>query len=237
MENEAAAFSFPTLARLSELSGARSSGEISPADAAVNEAIERGYASGFSQGRADAEAAAVEAAKAARAEGLAQGRAEGLDEIKRAGAALGAAAEQLEAERAALAAGAEAFCVEVALAIVARLVEADAVRAEFVGRAARLALKALAPEAATAIFLNPADRAIAGPQLKGLPLKDDETLAPGHVRVEAGRLLVEGAIDKAFDEIRSAVIDVKSRRTRAAAASRAPAPASKPIKPDQGRAK
>jgi flagellar biosynthesis/type III secretory pathway protein FliH len=214
MQSNAATYSFPTLGQLSAHPGVAR--DRAANDAVVKEAIARGYAEGFQEGRAAADAAALEAARAARSEGLERGRAEGTDDVKRAADALAAALADLNSERAALAADAEAFCVDLALAIVARLVEADSVRAEFAARVARAALKVLAPEPASAIFLNPADHALAGETLKGLPIKDDQTLAPGHARVEAGRLIVEGGIDKAFEEIRTAAIEVKERRTRTA---------------------
>ena len=105
------------------------------------------------------------------------------------------------------------------MAVVARLVEASAVRAEFVARAVAAALRVLAPEPPSAIFLNPADRKLAQDAFAGLPLKDDETLASGHARVEAGRLLVEAGIEPAFEQIKAALLEVETRRGRAEGAS------------------
>jgi hypothetical protein len=75
------------------------------------------------------------------------------------------------------------------------------------------AVEVLAPEPPQAVYLNPADRALIGGALDGLPIKDDSSLAPGHSRVEAGRLVVEGGIDQAFEQIKSAVLDARERRT------------------------
>jgi flagellar biosynthesis/type III secretory pathway protein FliH len=216
MEHNVAAFSFPALDQMRNFAtGAQAGGACLAEEARVNEAIQRGYAHGYKEGSAAAEGAMLKAARDAHSEGFAHGQAEGLAEVRRVAQALSQAIEDLNDERAALGAEAEQFCVELALAIAARLVETDTGRAEFVVRAAKAALKVLAPEPATAIFINPADRALAGNDLKGLPLKDNPTLAPGYMRVEAGRLLVESGIDKAFEEIKATVIKVKTRRTRA----------------------
>lgn len=216
MEHNVATFSFPALDQMRNFAtGAKAGAACLAEETRVNEAIQHGYADGYKEGAAAAEGAMLKAARDAHSEGLARGQAEGLAEVRRVAEALSQAIDDLNDERAALGAEAEQFCVELALAIAARLVETDKGRAEFVVRAAKAALKVLAPEPATAIFINPADRALAGNDLKGLPLKDNPTLAPGYVRVEAGRLLVESGIDKAFEEIKSTVIDVKTRRTRA----------------------
>ena len=179
---------------------------------AYREAIARGYAEGLAQGRAEAESVTEIAAATARQQGIELGRAEGLAEMQQLAAALGEAFAGFEAEHAALVREAEALCVDLALAIVARLVETNAVRAEFVSRTARASLKVLAPEAPAVIFVNPSDRKLSGKALERLTVRDDDTLVSGSVRVEAGRLLVEGGIDLAFEQIRSAVVEVKNRR-------------------------
>ena len=52
-----------------------------------------------------------------------------------------------------------------------------------------------------------------------LPLRDDENLSNGDARVEAGRLLVQGSIDEAFEQIRNAILELKVNRQAAVAAS------------------
>ena len=73
-------------------------------------------------------------------------------------------------------------------------------------------LKALAPAAPSAVFLNPDDLKCVGKTMSELPLKEDATLAPGTSRVEAGRLLVESSLDEAFAQVRAAVIEIKTKR-------------------------
>jgi flagellar biosynthesis/type III secretory pathway protein FliH len=179
---------------------------------AYREAIARGYAEGLAQGRAEAENVTKIEAATARQQGTELGRTEGLTAIQQLTAALGEAFAGFEAEHAALVREAEALCVDLALAIVARLVETNPVRAEFVSRTARASLKVLAPEPPAVIFVNPSDRKLNGKALAPLTVREDDTLASGCVRIEAGRLLVEGGIDLAFEQIRSAVVEVKSRR-------------------------
>jgi hypothetical protein len=51
--------------------------------------------------------------------------------------------------------------------------------------------------------------------MNGLPLQDDENLASGSARVEAGRLLVQSSIDEAFERIRTAILELKAKRQAA----------------------
>lgn len=209
-------YTFPTLMGLSRFSGRDA--EQMPVvqdNAAIKEAIARGYADGFAQGRAEAEAAAKVTIGAVREAAVAEGRAEGFAQMRQAAAALTNALAGFEDERAGLARECESFCVDISLAAVARLMETSAARAEFVTRAIAAALKVLAPAPPSAIFLNPADRALVQDAFAGLALKDDETLAPGQARVEAGRLLVEAGIEQAFEQIKSAVLEVRTRRNGA----------------------
>ena len=112
---------------------------------------------------------------------------------------------------------AEAFCVDVALAIVARLVATNSARTEFVVSSVQSALKTLAPENPTAVYLHPTVRKRVARAMNGLPLNDDENLASGSARVEAGRLLVQSSIDEAFERIRSAILELKAKRQAAVA--------------------
>ena len=178
-------------------------------------AASRGYEEGLAQGRAAAETQASAALEAARKEGFEAGAAEGREQAGRGAAALEQALEEIRLAREGFAAEAESFSVDLALAIVARMVEMDTVRADFAAAAAANAIKALAPEQPSAIHLNPADRAILQEKVSGLPVKDDPSLAPGHVRVEAGRLLVQSGIDEAFAQIKAAMMETRARRKSA----------------------
>ena len=82
-------------------------------------------------------------------------------------------------------------------------------------RSVKCALKALAPENPSAIFLNPKVSKHVAVATEGLPLRDDENLSTGSARVEAGRLLVESSIDEAFEQIRTAVLELKANRQSA----------------------
>ena len=187
-------------------------------EAAVTDAIARGYAEGRARGETEAAAASSSARDDGFREGLAAGHEEGRGEMLRSAEALGAALAEFNEQRATLSRECEQFCVDLALAIVARIVDESPIRAEFVTREVSKALKLLAPDPATEIHLNPDDYKLAKDAFAGLPLKDDPTLTSGHVRVEAGRLLVEAGIEPAFEQIKSAVLEVKKQRTQQRAA-------------------
>ncbi len=206
-------YAFPVLNHLDAVEREADRVREQQLEAAVREAIANGFAEGVSRGRTEAEREGQQAREQSRREGREAGRVEGLAAMQSAATALREALAQFAQERAAVMAEAEAFCVDVALAAVARLVATNNVRAEFTARMIRTALVALAPEAATAVFLNPADREVLGRDFEELPLHDDETLATGSARVEAGRLVVYGSIDDAFDQIRTAAIELKAKRT------------------------
>ncbi|HUA35769.1 MAG TPA: FliH/SctL family protein [Candidatus Binataceae bacterium] len=190
-------------------------------ETAVADAITRGYAEGRERGETEVAAAVSSARENGFREGLASGHEEGRVEMLRTAEALGAALAEFNEQRATLSHECEQFCVDLALAIVTRIVDESPVRAEFVTREVSKALKLLAPEPATEIHLNPDDHKLAKDAFAGLPLKDDATLSPGHVRVEAGRLLVEAGIEPALEQIKSAVLEVKKQRTLARAAKTA----------------
>ena len=98
--------------------------------------------------------------------------------------------------------------------LVARLVEGDDTRADFIRRSTREAIKALAPETPSAVFLAPTDFKCIGDTMNDLPLREDTNLAPGPARVDAGRLLVESSLDEAFAQIRSAVLESRAKRIK-----------------------
>ena len=209
----AKSFAFPARSQLDAFEREANQARNAELEAALADAIARGYAEGLARGREEAKAEARELLENSAREGSERGHAAGLAEMHSADEALHSALGAFGLERAKVVAEAEAFCVDLALAIAGRLVEADKARAEFVHRSTQAALKALAPEAPTAVFLNPADLKCAAKAMSGLPLQEDETLAPGTSRVEAGRLLVESSIEEAFAQVRSAVIEIKSKRT------------------------
>ncbi len=211
--NSAKSFAFPARNRIDALEREAARTRDAELTAALADAIARGYAEGVARGREEANAEARELLESSHREGLERGHAEGSAEMLAATDAIRTALEAFKLERENLIAEAEAFCVDLALAMVARIVEADKVRAEFVKRSTQAALSALAPEAPTAIFLSSADLKLAAKTMGDLPLQEDATLAPGTSRVEAGRLLVESSIDEAFAQIRAATLEVKTKRT------------------------
>lgn len=212
----ASRYSFPTLGELhSARQPEREVERAAELDREKAEAASRGYQEGLAQGRAAAESETAAVLEAARKEGFETGAAESREQARRAAEALEHALEEIRHTGESFAAEAESFAVDLALAIVARLVEMDTVRSDFITGAAANAIKALAPEQPTAIHLNPADHVILEGKLAGLPVKDDPSLAPGHVRVEAGRLLVQSGIDEAFSQIKAAMLETKARRKSA----------------------
>ena len=209
----ATTFAFPARSRLDAIEQEADRARDADLTAALADAIARGYAEGLARGREEAKVEAHELLESSQREGLAQGHTAGSAEMLAATDAMRAALEAFSLERANLVAEAEAFCVDLALAMVAKIVEADKVRAEFIKRSTQVALCALAPEAPTAVFLSPADLKLAAKTMSDLPLKEDTTLAPGTSRVEAGRLLVESSLDEAFAQIRATTLEVKAKRT------------------------
>src|ERR1039457_2586630 len=153
----AKSFAFPARSRLDAFERAADHARNAELEAALADAIARGYAEGRARGREEPQADARELLESSSREGSERGHAAGLAEMNTAAEALRSALGAFDLERANVVAEAEAFCVDLALAIVGRVVEADKPRADFVRRSTQAALKALAPEAPTAVFLNPAD--------------------------------------------------------------------------------
>jgi len=205
-------YAFPIMRKLDESQRAADRAREAQLEAAFNDAIARGISEGIAQGRREAQLEAQQLLQESHREGLERGRDEGLAEMRLAAGALREALAQFQIQRAQLVSEAEGFCVDLALAIVARLVEADRARAEFVLRSVQSALKLLAPENPTAVFLHPEVRNLLDRALEELPVRDDERLAKGSARVEAGRLLVQSSIDEAFEQIRSAILELKVNR-------------------------
>lgn len=209
------AYSFPTLSEARERFGdSVDQGLDSELQKAFDEAVRRGYAEGLSQGRADAAIETQAAAAAARSEGYSAGREEGLVGVDALAAALREALVDLEGRRATLTVDAESFAVDLAIAVVERLVGTDKARLDFIKRATAAAVKALAPAMPTALFLNPSDAEHARAQLTDLPIRLDETMPTGAMRVDAGRFLVEGDLEEAFAQLRQTVFETKTRRRR-----------------------
>ena len=206
-------YAFPALNNLDAVQSQAERGRKQQLEATLREAIANGFIEGVNRGRTEAQREAQQIREQSRGEGYVEGRAEGLAATQAAATALREGFAQFAQERAAVLAEAEAFCVDVALAAVARVVETNSARSEFTERMIRAALVALAPDGATAVFINPADHAVLGNDLDSLPLRDDETLVTGSARVEAGRLVVHSSIDDAFDQIRTAVMEHKAKRT------------------------
>jgi len=213
MNQAATVYNFPSLG---EFLGAQREPSARNAPSAHDqereEAIRKGYEEGLAQGREAAEAELAQIVQTARQEAADAGRAEGLAEATTAVAALSQAMAQLEAERSEAAQQLENFATQLAVAIVSRLVEVDSVRADFIARLVTIALKALAPQRPQLIYVNPADRVLLDSRIKDLPIKEDETLAPGQARIEAGSLFVEGGIEQAFEQLKAATFEVRARR-------------------------
>ncbi len=220
---QAAPYAFPIMTKLDESQRAADRAREAQLEAALNDAITKGIAKGIAQGRLEAQIEAQQLLQQSRQEGLERGHADGLDEMRQAASALRKALAEFEVQRAQIVSEAEAFCVDLALAIVARLVEADSVRTEFVLRSVQSALKTLAPQNPTAVFLNPSVRKHLERAMEELPVRDDKNLATGAARVEAGRLLIQSSIDEAFEQIRCAVLELKANRQASLRKTKKPA--------------
>jgi flagellar biosynthesis/type III secretory pathway protein FliH len=204
---------FPNAAQLDAALHAEPSGEtIEAHDKALREASQQGYTDGFQEGRAAAELAAKAIFQDAHRQGYAAGCDQGLAQAAEAAAALRQAFEQFREWRAELLNEAEAFCVELVLAIVARLVELNEDSVEFVTRTVRAAIDVFAPELPDAIFVNPANSALVASAFPQIKVCAKASIPPAGVRIEAGRLLVESNIQRAFEKIKSAVLEARDRR-------------------------
>lgn len=205
-------YSFPPRAEVDRASAPPAA--PSPNELLIQAATARGYEEGLTQGRAAATAALESAAEATRQSAHAEGRDAGLAEAQSIAQALHAALAELARLRESLIEEAEAFAVELALAAVGRLATVDEVRADFIKRSIAAGLETLSPQPPSEILLNPADAAAAKRALADLPVRIDETIARGSVRIDAGRLLVESGIEDALEAIRSAVFATRARRAR-----------------------
>ena len=212
MTTQATPYAFPMLRKLDDAQVAAQRAREAQIEAAYNDAIARGVSEGISRGRHEAQIEAQELLEQSHREGFERGHAAGLAEMHQVTAALRDALRDFELQRAQIVAEAEEFCVEVALAIVARLAETNDLRTEFVVRSVRSALSALAPSTPTAIFVHPGIQPDVARPLEDLPVRYDDALSPGGSRVEAGRLVVQSSIEEAFEQIRSAVLDLKASR-------------------------
>jgi flagellar biosynthesis/type III secretory pathway protein FliH len=214
MNSTPAPYSFPDPAKLAVIETASKPAATPRDDVALQEAIARGYRDGFARGEAAARLAAQEINQQARSQGFAAGRQEGFQQVTQAADALRRALVEFADFRVELVAQAESFCVELALAMAAKLVDVNQLRADFIRRTIHAAIKVLAPEAPRTIFVNPTDVKCAESAFSELPVRPDESIAPGGVRVEAGRLLVEGGFEQALEKIRASVFEARSRRAK-----------------------
>jgi flagellar biosynthesis/type III secretory pathway protein FliH len=187
-------------------------GKIEADDKALRETMQQAYTDGFEHGRAAADLAAKAIFRDAHQQGFAAGCDQGLVQVTEAAAALRQAFEQFREWRAELLNQAETFCVELVLAIVARLLELNEGSAEFVTRTVHEAISVLAPELPHAIFVNPANSAFVASAFPQFQVHADDSIPPGSVRIEAGRLLVDGDVKQAFEQIKSALLETRIRR-------------------------
>jgi len=209
---QATPYAFPRLRKLDDAQVAAQRAREVQLEAAYNDAILRGVSEGISRGRQEAQVEAQRLLEQSHREGLERGHAEGLAEMHQVTAALRDALRDLELQRAQIVAEAEGFCVDLALAIVARLAETKDLRTEFIIRSVRAALSALAPNSPTAIFVHPDVQPHVAQAFEGLPVRYDNALSLDSSRVEAGRLVVQSSIEEAFEQIRSAVLELKANR-------------------------
>lgn len=194
-------------------------------EAAIKAALARGYEEGLTRGGAAAAAELRAMTDAALSEGREAGRREGAAELELAGATLRTALAHVEQRSQVFAAEAESFSVELALAAIAKLAGVDAVRTDFIKRIIAAAIARLAPVPPVEVLLNPsAVDAIKG-AFPDLPVRADETMASGQVRIDGGRLLVEGVIDDALEALRTAVFAVQAHRAQTGATLAEPDPA------------
>jgi flagellar assembly protein FliH len=206
-------YAFPEAAQFdSKLQGPSNQAEIEAQEAAIQEAIARGYDDGFAQGQSAVESASKEIFERARQQGFAAGYDQGLVQSVQAAAALRQAFDQFSEWRADLKDQAESFCVELTLAIVARLIELNETRADFVKRAVQGAIVALDPESPQTISVNPADARFAASAFPEVPVTADESIPPGGARIEGGRLLVDGSVRQVFEQVKRAVLETRVRR-------------------------
>ena len=185
---------------------------IEAEEQALREVMQQAYAEGFEKGRAAADLAAKAVFQDAHRQGFAAGHEQGLLQATEAAAALHKAFEQFRDWQAELLNQAETFCVELVRAIVARLLELNEGNAEFVTRTVQQAISVLAPELPQTILVNPANSEIVASAFPELQVHAEDSIPPGGVRIEAGRLLVDANVKQAFDQIKSALLETHVRR-------------------------
>jgi flagellar biosynthesis/type III secretory pathway protein FliH len=206
-------YAFPSAAQFgATLHAEPNRAKIEAEEQALREAMQQAYADGFEQGRAAADLAAKAIFQDAHRQGFAAGREQGLLKATEAAAALRQAFEQFSEWRAELLNQAETFCVELVLTILARLLDLNEGSAEFVTRTVQQAISVLAPELPQAIFVNPANSEFVASAFPEFQVHADDSIPPGGVRIEAGRLLVDADIKQAFEQIKSALLETHVRR-------------------------
>ena len=206
-------FSFPLRAEIDP--AAHEAALQAAADPLLEAARRRGYEDGFAHGRGEAARTVAAETEAARERALQEGREAASAELETALTALRAGIDEITQLRQTLLGDAEAFAVELALAAVGRIAAIDEVRADFIKAAIAAAVKTLSPQPPIEIALNPADAARTGPAITGLPVRTDDSITPGSVRVDGGRLLVETGIEQAVESIRNAICATRTRRASA----------------------
>jgi hypothetical protein len=75
------------------------------------------------------------------------------------------------------------------------------------------------------ILVNPANFTLIASAFPEMQVRAEESIEPGGVRIEGGRLLVDGSLQHAFEQIKSAVLETRARRIapkRASAESAGP---------------
>ncbi len=221
MSSAAERYTFPNAAEFdAALCAERNKGNVEAQDKALRELMQQGYTAGFQEGQAAAELAAKAIFQDAQRQGFAAGCEQGLAQAAEAAAALRQAFEQFHKWRTELADQAETFCVELVLAVLARLLELNEGNVEFVTRTVQAAIGILAPELPQAIFVNPANSALVASAFPQFPVHTDDSIPPGGVRIEAGRLLVETNIQQAFEKIKSTLLETRDRRIGSNGASK-----------------
>ncbi len=207
-------YHFPKLAQLVGRASEPAHRHADRESKALRVAVEQAYERALIEARQAVKQEALAALKAARQRGFEEGLARGLERATQVIDALKRAIAEVDEMRNGLAKTLETFCVDLTLAIVSRLIEEEVVRAEFVNTLVRYGVEALAPHKPVRISLNPADISILGARLAALPVEADESVAPGHARVEAAELFVEGGIDQAFEQIRASILKTRARRNK-----------------------
>jgi|SRR5581483_5911082 len=178
---------------------------------AVHAAEKMGFERGYAAGAAEAECRWTRMLERERQAAFEEGRSRGRHDIASLSAALSEAISQYRKRLEAAEGEIESFAIELSLAVIRKILGKRNSRGEFIRRIVREGLSAVSPLKPSRILLNPGDIELYE-EKHGLNVEADASLAPGDVRIDAGRLFASGSLEEAIEEMRKSILHASLSR-------------------------